>query len=561
MKPLHLTSQPPICDEMMIPATSSAPSPALHRKHAKDRGTKENVATEEEVKVHTSRIRRNASSKRLCIHSLIVMGVIGWIGIQLYMTDSLTPEKSSFLPAVSAKESSFQLIQYMNDMTTYVVELLLFGGHKSEEKKSKQQQLEEDYIQIFYILLCINILVVLPYFYQQHVKKISSIIKVDDSTKDRLEAPMSTTQQNHQRNQHKNYQSQTEEAQTEEQKRRIHRKLLYQTYLPPYLLATSADWLQGPYKYALYSSYGYTQRDIAHLFVVGYGSGMVLGSIVGGLADGYGRKRLCLWYCVSYAISVSCTHFKDYYILLLGRCGGGVGTSLLFSVFESWLIGAHVDRGLVGGIGGDSGEKWLAESFSVGTYGSSLIAIISGVLANFIVARSGKMRPLYSGDVEGDSPLFIGGYIAAFDACWPILMCCASLIMLLWDENYGEDHPSEDKKSNPASASQQHGSLPDNGISESGLTSRKLDYSYVKKNSSIRNINDDEFLSDTEDSTSALQEVESQRNGHMEILDTILDDRHKDGMFVSLWNGMVTVWRSPTILMCCIIGSFFEGSM
>eukprot|EP00550_Attheya_septentrionalis_P006118 CAMPEP_0198300014 /NCGR_PEP_ID=MMETSP1449-20131203/46550_1 /TAXON_ID=420275 /ORGANISM="Attheya septentrionalis, Strain CCMP2084" /LENGTH=50 /DNA_ID=CAMNT_0044001713 /DNA_START=105 /DNA_END=254 /DNA_ORIENTATION=+ len=49
-----------------------------------------------------------------------------------------------------------------------------------------------------------------------------------------------------------------------------------------------ADWLQGPYKYALYSAYGYTQSDIATLFVAGFGSGMLLGSVVGGYADSMG---------------------------------------------------------------------------------------------------------------------------------------------------------------------------------------------------------------------------------------------------------------------------------
>ena len=552
MKPLQLTSQHPICDEMMIPAISSAPSPALHRKHVKERGTKGELNTEEEVKVHTSRIRRNTSSRRLCIHFLIVMGVIGWIGIQLYMLGSLAPEKPSFLPVVNQKESSFQLTQIVNDLATYVIEMLHFGSHEFEYKKSKQQQLEEDYVQIFYMLLCINFLIVLPSFCRRCVKKWSSIIKTDVSTNVRVE---------NQSDQHQRSQRQTQQILTEEQMHRIHRKLLYQTYLPPYLLATAADWLQGPYKYALYSSYGYTQRDIAHLFVVGYGSGMVLGSIVGGLADEYGRKRLCLWYCVSYAVSVSCTHFKNYYVLLLGRCGGGVGTSLLFSVFESWLIGAHVDRGLIGGKGSGNGEKWLAESFSVGTYGSSLIAIVSGVLANFIVARNGKMRPFSSGEDESGPSLFVGGYIAAFDACWPILICCAALIMLLWDENYGEDHPSEDPENNQILEPRQHGSILDESTNESKLKPQKLDYSYLKKHSSIRNPNDDECLSGIDNNTSTLQEIESQSNGSSKAIDTNLYGHHTDGMFASLWNGMVTVWQSPTILMCCIIVSFFEGSM
>ena len=37
------------------------------------------------------------------------------------------------------------------------------------------------------------------------------------------------------------------------------------TFLTAYLLLTAGDWLQGPYVYALYSSYGFSKHDIAVL--------------------------------------------------------------------------------------------------------------------------------------------------------------------------------------------------------------------------------------------------------------------------------------------------------
>ena len=57
---------------------------------------------------------------------------------------------------------------------------------------------------------------------------------------------------------------------------------LLKKYLVVYLLATMSDWLQGPYVYALYSDYGYTQHEIAVLFVAGFGSSkFVLCSLCG----------------------------------------------------------------------------------------------------------------------------------------------------------------------------------------------------------------------------------------------------------------------------------------
>ena len=57
------------------------------------------------------------------------------------------------------------------------------------------------------------------------------------------------------------------------------------TYLYVYLLAMAADWLQGPYVYALYESYGFSRGEIGALFIYGFGSSLVVGTFVGSLAD------------------------------------------------------------------------------------------------------------------------------------------------------------------------------------------------------------------------------------------------------------------------------------
>lgn len=47
----------------------------------------------------------------------------------------------------------------------------------------------------------------------------------------------------------------------------------------------AGDWLQGPYVYYLYSHYGYMKEEIGQLFIAGFGSSMLFGTIVGSLAD------------------------------------------------------------------------------------------------------------------------------------------------------------------------------------------------------------------------------------------------------------------------------------
>ena len=57
------------------------------------------------------------------------------------------------------------------------------------------------------------------------------------------------------------------------------------SFLAVYYICMTADWLQGPYVYALYSSYNFNKHDIAVLFVGGFGASMVFGTFVGAAAD------------------------------------------------------------------------------------------------------------------------------------------------------------------------------------------------------------------------------------------------------------------------------------
>ncbi|CAE7893628.1 mfsd5 [Symbiodinium microadriaticum] len=84
---------------------------------------------------------------------------------------------------------------------------------------------------------------------------------------------------------------------------------LQRIYLSVYLSAMMADWLQGPFVYALYASYGFSREDNATLFVAGFGSSALFGTFIGSMADKYGRRRFAAsWMQVSKAI-LGCSYF------------------------------------------------------------------------------------------------------------------------------------------------------------------------------------------------------------------------------------------------------------
>ncbi|PRQ16671.1 putative molybdate-anion transporter, major facilitator superfamily domain-containing protein [Rosa chinensis] len=184
-------------------------------------------------------------------------------------------------------------------------------------------------------------------------------------------------------------------------------------YLLIYSLMMAGDWLQGPYVYYLYSTYGFSKGDIGQLFIAGFGSSMLFGTVVGSLADKQGRKRACVTYCITYILSCFTKHFPDYKVLMLGRVLGGIATSLLFSAFESWLVAEHNKRGFE--------QQWLSLTFSKAIFlGNGLIAIVSGLLGNLLV----------------DSLAL--GPVAPFDAAACILAIGMAIILATWSENYGD---------------------------------------------------------------------------------------------------------------------------
>lgn len=189
-------------------------------------------------------------------------------------------------------------------------------------------------------------------------------------------------------------------------------------YLVVYSLMMAGDWLQGPYVYYLYTTYGYGKGEIGQLFIAGFGSSMLFGTIVGSLADKQGRKRACVTYCITYILSCITKHSPHYKVLMLGRILGGIATSLLFSSFESWLVAEHFKRGFE--------QQWLSITFSKAIFlGNGLVAILAGLFGNFLVDSLNL------------------GPVSPFDAASCFLAIGMAIILSSWTENYGD--PSDNK--------------------------------------------------------------------------------------------------------------------
>jgi len=123
-------------------------------------------------------------------------------------------------------------------------------------------------------------------------------------------------------------------------------------------------------------------------------------------------KKLGIVFCILYGASCVTKLWQDFYVLLLGRLLGGIATSLLFSVFEAWMVYEHNKRGF--------SEDWLKQTFSLATFGNGITAIIAGLVATFVADKF--------------------GFVAPFMVSLSILVIVCIIISSTWSENYGDQN-------------------------------------------------------------------------------------------------------------------------
>ena len=187
------------------------------------------------------------------------------------------------------------------------------------------------------------------------------------------------------------------------------------SYLRVYFLMVSADWLQGPFEYDVYSQMGYDHFYISLFFIVGFLSSGTLGTYFGSLADTIGRKQMAMVYSTLYALScitkVGLT--SNIWFIFIGRVAGGIATSLLYSVFESWISAQAQSI--------DAPSSWLSSTLSLATLFNGIAAVLTGIYSSTMMTFFPGPRALSIPFVSAIILLTFGGLMLAVS----------------WTENFG----------------------------------------------------------------------------------------------------------------------------
>lgn len=172
------------------------------------------------------------------------------------------------------------------------------------------------------------------------------------------------------------------------------------TFISIYLLVMSSEWLSGPYLYPLLrDDRALPELIVCALYATAYTSAAISALVVGFLADRYGRRRACLAQCVIHSAACLTVMFggTSLPILFIGRVLAGTGLTLLWTVFESWMVTEWNSRGLEGQEGGGS----MSNMFGVMTTANCMTAIVGGILGHCMVSITGsKVWPFGIGIVS-----------------------------------------------------------------------------------------------------------------------------------------------------------------
>lgn len=164
---------------------------------------------------------------------------------------------------------------------------------------------------------------------------------------------------------------------------------------------------------------GLSEEIVALLYATGFMASAISAAFVGQLADCCGRRALCRDYCLLNAVSCAMMSRQSLLLLFVGRVLGGIATTLLFSVFEAWMIGEYRNLGL------DDSVMPLNTVFGNMSFVSSTVAIVSGVAGDAIVQASNRKGPFVLSSLSAMAATF---WITAY-----------------WAENYGTPATIEQK--------------------------------------------------------------------------------------------------------------------
>lgn len=199
-------------------------------------------------------------------------------------------------------------------------------------------------------------------------------------------------------------------SETEPEEPRSHddeRRRFRRAFLSVYLLVMSSEWLSGPYLYThLRDDEALPESVVIGLYATAYTSAAVSATATGFIVDRYGRRRAGVAQCGIHSLGCLTVIFGGgcLPVLFVGRVLAGTALTMLWTVFESWMVTEWNSRGLERE-GEDGG---LGKMFGLMTTANCTAAIVGGLVGHCMVSVLGsKLWPFWAGIVSASRMSYV----------------------------------------------------------------------------------------------------------------------------------------------------------
>ena len=122
------------------------------------------------------------------------------------------------------------------------------------------------------------------------------------------------------------------------------------------------------------------EEIVAELFTTGFLADAVSALFVGWLADRFGRKNACLAFYAATSLGCLSVLSNNTAVLFAGRALGGLGTTLMYTVFEAWMVTEYNQRAL------ERISLKLSRIFGRMITLSSVVAVLAGIVGQVFVS-------------------------------------------------------------------------------------------------------------------------------------------------------------------------------
>ena len=196
-------------------------------------------------------------------------------------------------------------------------------------------------------------------------------------------------------------------------------------YLSAYILTRAGMWSKTPYMYTLYNKYhGFSIEEIGILYAIDAFSALFSGPVFGNLADKYGRKLFCMFYCIFVSINLGLRLTGNKPLAYLAQVLTGFGAGLINTTFESWLV--YESDKTFGEEFKFERERFLKRLFKNQTLYDSLISLVVTGISAIIFTFWGILAPVVFSMILSIAAFFV--------------------IYTLWDENKPQGEPTIKEK-------------------------------------------------------------------------------------------------------------------